>query len=86
MKLINVGFNNMICADKVVALVSFDSAPSKRLVQDSKDNGRAIDCTGGKKTRSVIVTDSGHVILSSLETEKIAKRVSNEEETEDEDE
>ncbi len=75
MKLINVGFNNMICADKVVALVSFDSAPSKRLVQDSKDNGRAIDCTGGKKTRSVIVTDSGHVILSSLETEKIAKRV-----------
>ena len=85
MKLINVGFNNMICADKVVALVSFDSAPSKRLVQDSKDNGRAIDCTGGKKTRSVIVTDSGHVILSSLETEKIAKRVSNEE-TEDEDE
>ncbi|MBE6562163.1 MAG: DUF370 domain-containing protein [Ruminococcaceae bacterium] len=85
MKLINVGFNNMICADKVVALVSFDSAPSKRLVQDSKDNGRAIDCTGGKKTRSVIVTDSGHVILSSLETEKIAKRVSDEE-TEDEDE
>ncbi len=79
MKLINVGFNNMICADKVVALVSFDSAPSKRLVQDSKDSGRAIDCTGGKKTRSVIVTDSGHIILSSLETEKVASRISGEE-------
>ncbi len=86
MKLINVGFNNMICADKIVALVSFDSAPSKRLVQDSKDNGRAIDCTGGKKTRSVIVTDSGHVILSALETEKVANRVSGEETQEDENE
>lgn len=84
MKLVNVGFNNMICADKVVALVSFDSAPSKRLVQDSKDSGRAIDCTGGKKTRSVIVTDSGHIILSSLETEKVANRISGEEESEDE--
>lgn len=84
MKLINVGFNNMICADKVVALVSFDSAPSKRLVQDSKDNGRAIDCTGGKKTRCVIVTDSGHVILSALETEKIGGRISGEDEQEEE--
>lgn len=84
MKLINVGFNNMICADKVVALVSFDSAPSKRLVQDSKDSGRAIDCTGGKKTRSVIVTDSGHVILSALETEKLGSRISGEEGQEDE--
>ncbi|MBQ7714795.1 MAG: DUF370 domain-containing protein [Clostridia bacterium] len=76
MKFINAGFNNMVSADKVVALVSFDSAPSKRLVQDSKDTGRAIDCTGGKKTKSVIIMNSGHVILSSLETEKLAERIS----------
>lgn len=79
MKLVNVGYNNMVNADKVVALVSFDSAPSKRLVQDSKDEGRAVDCTGGKKTRSVVIMNSGHVILSSLETEKLAARVSGEE-------
>jgi hypothetical protein len=76
MKFINVGYNNMVSADKVVALVSFDSAPSKRLVQDSKDSGRAIDCTGGKKTRSVVIMNSGHVVLSSVETEKLAARVS----------
>ena len=78
MKFINVGYNNMVNADGVVALVSFDSAPSKRLVQDSKDNGRAVDCTGGKKTRSVVIMNSGHVILSSLETERLASRVSGE--------
>ena len=64
---INVGFNNMINSDRIVALVSSDSAPAKRLVQDSKDSGRAIDCSGGKKTRTVIITDSDHVILSSVE-------------------
>jgi len=83
MKFINVGYNNMVSADKVVALVSFDSAPSKRLVQDSKDSGRAIDCTGGKKTRSVVIMNSGHVVLSSLETEKLAARVSDDREDEE---
>lgn len=78
MRFISVGFNNMVSADRVVALVSFDSAPSKRLVQDSKDNGRAVDCTGGKKTRSVIITDSDHIILSSVEPEKLAARISGE--------
>ncbi len=73
----------MVSADKVVALVSFDSAPSKRLVQDSKDGGRAIDCTGGKKTRSVVIMNSGHVILSSIETERIASRLSGEEDGEE---
>lgn len=80
MRFISVGFNNMVSVDRVVALVSFDSAPSKRLVQDSKDNGRAVDCTGGKKTRSVIITDSDHIILSSVEPEKLAARISGEEE------
>ena len=83
MKFINVGYNNMVSADKVVALVSFESAPSKRLGQDSKDSGRAGDCTGGKKTRSVVIMNSGHVILSSLETKKLALRLSGEEETEE---
>ena len=80
MKFINAGYNNMVSADKIVALVGFDSAPAKRLVQDSKDNGRAVDCTGGKKTKTVIIMNSGHVILSSIETEKLAARVSGEEE------
>ena len=82
MKFINAGYNNMVSADKIVALVSFDSAPSKRLVQDSKDAGRAVDCTGGKKTKSVIIMNSGHVILSSLETERLASRIAGEEEDE----
>ena len=76
MKFINAGYNNMVSADKIVALVGFDSAPAKRLVQDSKDSGRAVDCTGGKKTKTVIIMNSGHVILSSLETEKLAAKVS----------
>lgn len=80
MKFINAGYNNMVSAEKIVALVGFDSAPAKRLVQDSKDSGRAVDCTGGKKTRTVIIMNSGHVILSSLETEKLAARVAGEDE------
>ena len=84
MKFINVGFNNMISADRIVALVSSDSAPAKRLVQDSKDSGRAIDCTGGKKTKTVIITDSDHVILSSVEPEKMAERLAEREEEDDE--
>ena len=82
MRFINAGYNNMVSADKIVALVSFDSAPSKRLVQDSKDSGRAIDCTGGKKTKSVIIMNSGHVVLSSLETERLAARIAGEEDEE----
>ena len=80
MKFINAGYNNMVSAEKIVALVGFDSAPAKRLVQDSKDSGHAVDCTGGKKTRTVIIMNSGHVILSSLETEKLAARVAGEDE------
>ena len=75
MKFINVGYNNMVSAEKIVALVGFDSAPSKRLVQDSKDSGMAVDCTGGKKTKTVVIMNSGHIILSSVETEKLAERV-----------
>ncbi len=75
MKFINVGFGNMVAADRVVALANPDSAPIKRLIQDSKDDGRAIDVTCGRRTRSVIVTDSEHVILSAIQTETIANRL-----------
>lgn len=77
MKFINVGFGNMIAADRVVALASPDSAPVKRLVQDAKDDGRAIDVTCGRRTRSVIITDSEHVILSAIQTETISNRLEN---------
>ena len=65
----------MLNADRVVALVSSDAAPSKRLVQDAKDSGRAVDCTCGRKTRCVIITDSDHVILSALQAETVAGRL-----------
>ena len=78
MKFINVGFGNMVAAERVVAVASPDSAPVKRLIQDAKDDGRAIDVTCGRRTRSVIITDSEHVILSATQTETIANRLDNE--------
>ena len=76
MKMINLGFGNMVSASRVVALVSPDSAPVKRLIQDAKDSGRAIDVTCGRKTRAVIITDSDHVIRSYLQTETVANKSS----------
>ena len=75
MKFINIGFGNMVAVDRVVALASPDSAPIKRLIQSAKDDGRAIDVTCGRRTRSVIITDSEHVILSAIQTETIANRL-----------
>ncbi len=86
MKFINIGFNNMIARDRIVAIISPDSAPAKRLVQDAKDTGRAIDCSSGRKTRAVIITDSDHVILSSIQTETITARIAGEAGNEDTDE
>ena len=74
MKFINIGFGNMVASDRIITIVSPDSAPVKRLMQDAKDDGRAIDLTCGKKTKSVIVTDTEHVILSALPPEKLADR------------
>lgn len=85
MKFINVGFGNMIAVERVVALASPESAPIKRLVQDAKDDGRAIDVTCGRRTRSVIITDSEHVILSAIQTETIAGRLENRESPEGDD-
>ena len=75
MKFINIGFGNMVASDRIVALANPDSAPIKRLIQDSKDDGRAIDVTCGRRTRAVIITDSEHVILSAIQTETIAGRL-----------
>ncbi len=76
MKFINIGFGNMVAAERVVAVVSPDSAPIKRLIQDAKDSGRAVDVTCGKRTRAVIITDSEHVILSAFQSETISNRLS----------
>ena len=74
MKLINIGFGNLIVAERVIAVISPESAPVKRMVQESKDCSRCIDATHGRKTKSVIVTDSDHVILSSLHPETLMSR------------
>jgi regulator of extracellular matrix RemA (YlzA/DUF370 family) len=76
MKLINIGFGNMVSADRVVALVSPDSAPMKRLIQDTRDTGMLIDVTCGRRTRSVIITDSDHIILSAIQPETVSNRIS----------
>lgn len=75
MKFINIGFGNMVAADRIVTIVSPDSAPVKRLIQDAKDTGRVIDVSCGRRTRAVIITDSEHVILSAIQSETIANRL-----------
>lgn len=75
MKFINIGFGNMVAANRVIALASPESAPIKRLVQDAKDDGRVIDVTCGRRTRAVIITDSEHVLLSAIQTETISNRL-----------
>ena len=74
MKLINIGFGNVVSAAKVVAIVSPESAPIKRVIQDAKDKGRAIDATYGRRTRAVIITDSDHIILCPVQPETMAHR------------
>lgn len=74
MKLINIGFGNTVNADRIVSIVSPDAAPVKRIVQLARDRNTAIDATCGRKTRSVIIMDSDHVVLSALQPETIATR------------
>lgn len=73
-KLINIGFGNIVSANRVVAIVSPESAPIKRLIGDARDTGQLVDATYGRRTRAVIVTDSDHVILSALQPETVANR------------
>ena len=75
MKMPSLGMGNMVACDRIVCIVSPDTAPVKRLVQDAKDEGRAIDVTGGKKTLSVILTDSDHVILSKIRPQKLREAI-----------
>lgn len=73
-RLINIGFGNVIHTDKVVAVVSPDAAPIKRMVQNAKENGRVVDATQGRKTKAVIVTDCDMLVLSALQPETISRR------------
>jgi regulator of extracellular matrix RemA (YlzA/DUF370 family) len=84
MKFINIGFGNMVAADRIVTIVSPESAPIKRLMQDAKTEGRVIDVSCGRRTRAVIITDSGHVIFSAIQSETIANRLDSENDTEEE--
>lgn len=76
MKFVNVGFGNSVSAERIIAVVSPEAAPIKRIVQEAKDKGTAIDATCGRKTRAVIIMDSGNVILSAIQSETIASRAS----------
>lgn len=84
MRLINIGFGNMVSANRLIAIVSPESAPIKRVVTDAKENGTLIDATYGRRTRAVIVMDSAHVILSAVQPETVAGRIGVEEDDEDE--
>lgn len=75
MRLINIGFGNMVNADRVIAVVSPESAPIKRIVREAEDKGNLINATYGRRTRAVIVTDSDHIVLSALQTETVASRL-----------
>lgn len=74
MQLVNIGFGNIVSANRIIAIVSPESAPIKRIIQESKDNKTAVDATYGRKTRAVIIMDSGHVILSAVQPETVAGR------------
>lgn len=75
MHLVNIGFGNIVAADKIVAIVSPESAPIKRMVQEAKDGKTAVDATYGRRTRAVLIMDSGHIILSAVQPETVAGRV-----------
>jgi len=74
-KLINVGFGNIVSAERIIAIVSPESAPIKRMIAEAREKGTLIDATYGRRTRSVLITDSEHIILSALQTETVALRL-----------
>ena len=82
MKLINIGFGNMVSANRLVAIVSPESAPIKRIIADARERGSLIDATYGRRTRPVIITDSDHVILSAVQPETVANRLDDDDEEE----
>ena len=83
MKLVNIGFGNSVNTDRIIAMVSPDSAPIKRIVQECKEKGTLIDASHGRRSKTVILTDSDHVILSYLQPETLMHRINGEEENEE---
>ena len=79
MKLINIGFGNMVAENRIIAIVSPESAPIKRIIREGEDRGLLINATYGRRTRAVIITDSGHIVLSSVQPETVAGRLQEEE-------
>ncbi len=83
-ELINIGFGNIVAANRVISIVSPESAPIKRVIQNARDRGMLIDATYGRRTRAVIITDSDHVVLSAVQPETVAQRLDNEEDEDSE--
>ena len=77
-KLINIGFGNIVSANRIIAIVSPESAPIKRIIQEARDKGRLIDATYGRRTRAVVIMDSDHIVLSAVQPETVSHRVSDE--------
>ena len=86
MKLVNIGFGNMVSANRMIAIVSPESAPIKRIIQEAKERGTLIDATHGRRTRAVIITDSDHIILTYLQAETLANRIAEDDITDEEEE
>ena len=82
MQLVNIGFGNIVSANRIIAIVSPESAPIKRIIQEAKDKGTAVDATYGRRTRAVLIMDSGHIILSAVQPETVAGRLDKEDEIE----
>jgi regulator of extracellular matrix RemA (YlzA/DUF370 family) len=80
-KLINIGFGNIVSANRIISIVSPESAPIKRIIQDARDRNMLIDATYGRRTRAVIIADSDHVILSAVQPETVAQRLTNKDDT-----
>ena len=80
-KLVNIGFGNIVAANRIIAIVSPESAPIKRIIQDARDRGMLIDATYGRRTRAVVMTDSDHIILSAVQPETVAHRLTGKEGT-----
>lgn len=74
-KLVNIGFGNIVAANRIISIISPESAPIKRIIQEARDKGMLVDATYGRRTRAVVVVDSGHIILSSVQPETVANRL-----------
>ncbi|WP_066175087.1 extracellular matrix/biofilm regulator RemA [Bacillus marinisedimentorum] len=83
-KLINIGFGNIVSANRIISIVSPESAPIKRIIQEARDRNMLVDATYGRRTRAVIIADSDHVILSAVQPETVAQRLLNKEDIQDE--